>query len=92
MTLFFSTSKISNPKFPNRYSNDFYDKEADVFYFSEGIPRASDETVEAGGDVLMRINPRTKRISGFTLINASRRVQSVKIPALLPFSLTAAAV
>lgn len=69
----------------------FYDKEADVFYFSEGVPRASDETVEAKDDVLLRINSRTKRIRGFTLINASRRAQSVKIPAMLPFSLTAVA-
>lgn len=69
----------------------FYDKEADVFYFSEGAPRASDETVEAGGDVLMRVNPRTKRVRGFTILNASRRTQSAKMPALLPFSLTATA-
>ncbi|MHB8860253.1 MAG: hypothetical protein ACYC48_00770 [Minisyncoccota bacterium] len=68
----------------------FYDKEADVFYFSEGVPRASDETIEAKENVLLRVNPRTKRIRGFTLINASHRTQSVKIPALLPFSLVAA--
>lgn len=69
----------------------FYDKEADVFYFSEGAPRASDETIEAKDDVLLRINPRTKSIRGFTILNASRRAQSAKIPAILPFSLTAVA-
>ncbi|MEK7107213.1 MAG: DUF2283 domain-containing protein [Patescibacteria group bacterium] len=69
----------------------FYDKEADVFYFSDGAPRMSDETIEAKGDVLLRVNPRTKRIRGFTLINASRRAQSAKIPAPLPFSLVATA-
>ena len=69
----------------------FYDKEADVFYFSDGIPRASDETVEAKEDVLLRINPRTKRIRGFTLINASHRAQSAKIPSSLPFSFVATA-
>jgi uncharacterized protein YuzE len=67
----------------------FYDKEADVFYFSDGAPRASDETIEANDDVLLRVSPRTKRVRGFTLINASRRTQSVKIPAPLPFSLAA---
>lgn len=67
----------------------FYDKEADVFYFSDGAPRASDETVETKDNVLLRINPRTKRIRGFTLINASRRTQSVETPAPLPFSLVA---
>ncbi|KKW19719.1 MAG: hypothetical protein UY63_C0007G0003 [Parcubacteria group bacterium GW2011_GWA2_51_10] len=65
----------------------YYDKEADVFYFSNGAPRASDETIEAGENVLLRVNPRTKRIRGFTLINASRRAQGAKIPAPLPFSL-----
>ena len=69
----------------------FYDKEADVFYFSEGTPRASDETIEAKDDVLLRVNSRTKSIRGFTIINASRRAQSAKIPALLPFSLVATA-
>jgi len=69
----------------------FYDKGADVFYFSNGTPRASDETVEAKGNVLLRISPRTKRVRGFTLINASRRTQSVKVPANLPFSLVATA-
>ncbi|OGG39805.1 hypothetical protein A2118_03305 [Candidatus Kaiserbacteria bacterium GWA2_50_9] len=67
----------------------FYDKEADVFYFSEGTPRVSDETIEAENNVLLRVNPRTKSIRGFTLINASRRSQSAQIPALLPFSLVA---
>ena len=64
----------------------FYDKEADVFYFAEGVPRASDETIEADGNVLLRVSPRTKRVRGFTLINASRRAQSAKAPAALPFS------
>lgn len=68
----------------------FYDKEADVFYFSNGAPRASDETIEAKDDVLLRIDSRSKRVRGFTLINASRRAQSAKIPAPLPFSLVAA--
>ncbi len=69
----------------------FYDKEADVFYFSDGVPRASDETVETRDNVLLRVNSRTKRIRGFTLINASHRTQSAKIPAPLPFSLTTTA-
>jgi uncharacterized protein YuzE len=69
----------------------FYDKEADVFYFSNGEPRPSDETIEANEDVLLRVNPRTKSLRGFTLINASRRAQSARIPASLPFNLTVAA-
>lgn len=65
----------------------FYDKEADVFYFSEGVPRASDETIEADDNVLLRVAPRSKRVRGFTLLNAARRSRGVKTPMVLPFSL-----
>jgi len=64
----------------------FYDKEADVFYFSQGKPSTSDETVEAGNDVLLRVNRRTNKVRGFSILNASRRSKkSDKIA--LPFSL-----
>ena len=65
----------------------FYDKEADVFYFSQGIPSPKDETVEAGDDVLLRVNSRTKQIRGFTLFNASRRSKKVERQVSLPFTL-----
>ncbi|MEJ0053108.1 MAG: DUF2283 domain-containing protein [bacterium] len=68
----------------------YYDKEADVFYFSQGIPRASDQTVETGDDVLLRVNPRTKRVRGFTILNASKHSRSTRIHASLPFSFTPA--
>ena len=64
----------------------FYDKEADVFYFSQGKPRAKDETIEAGNDVLIRVDSR-KRIRGFTLLNASRRGKRANAPVSLPLSL-----
>ncbi len=65
----------------------FYDKEADVFYFSQGTPSASDETLEAGDDVLLRINPRSKKVRGFTLLNASRRLRGSSRAVSLPFAL-----
>ena len=65
----------------------FYDKDADVFYFSQGAPRASDETIESSNDVLLRVSPRTKKVRGFTLLNASRRVQNAKRAVTLPFTL-----
>jgi len=68
--------------------NFFYDKEADTFYFSQGAPRAADDTIEAGDDVLLRVNSRTKRVTGFTLLNASRRRKEK--PASLPFTLISA--
>jgi len=69
----------------------YYDKEADVFYFSQGKPSASDETVEAGGDVLLRVSPRTKKVRGFTLLNASRQTARTKHTSPLPFTLTTTA-
>lgn len=64
----------------------FYDKEADAFYFSEGKPSASDETIEAGDDVLVRVSARTGKVRGFTLLNASRRNGRAKQSAPLPLS------
>ncbi|MBI5470107.1 DUF2283 domain-containing protein [Candidatus Kaiserbacteria bacterium] len=63
----------------------FYDKEADIFYFSQGTPSAFDQTIEAGDDVLLRISPRTKRVRGFTLLNASRKTRNA--PTGVPFTL-----
>lgn len=65
----------------------FYDKEADVFYFSMGTPSTRDEVTEAGDDVLVRQDPRTKRIRGFTLLNASKRTNDPRTTARIPFAL-----
>ena len=65
----------------------FYDKEADVFYFSQGIPRASDEIVEAGNDVLLRRDQKTKKVRGFTLLNASQQPLRKNRSIPVPFSL-----
>lgn len=64
----------------------FYDRAADVFYFSSGAPRAQDETVEAGDDVLLRLDSRTKRVRGFTLLNASRRSSAMGHGVSLPLT------
>ncbi len=69
------------------YMEYFYDKDADVFYFSQEKPGVKDETIEAGDDVLLRVNSRTKKVQGFTLLNASRRAARAKSPVPLPFSL-----
>jgi len=66
----------------------YYDKEADVFYFSEGKPSIKDNTVEVGNDVLARVDSRTKRIRGFTLLNASRRTAHRSQAVTLPFTLS----
>lgn len=68
--------------------NYFYDKEADVFYFTQGTPSARDEVVEAGDDVLLRINSRSKKVSGFTLLNATKRQTKTQKVTSLPFTFT----
>ena len=65
----------------------FYDKEADVFYFSQGTPSAKDETVEAENDVLLRVNSHTKSVRGFTLLNASCQTRKTNRNISLPFAL-----
>ncbi|NMC43480.1 MAG: DUF2283 domain-containing protein [candidate division Zixibacteria bacterium] len=49
-----------------------YDKEADVLYAHIGKPRPaySEETIDG---VLIRRDPKTDRIVGFTIINYSRK-------------------
>ena len=69
-----------------------YDKEADVFYFSQGKPNVSDETIEAGNDVLIRVSPRSKRVRGFTLLNASHRAARSSRSMVLPFNLSAVSI
>lgn len=56
-------------KFPQGKSvNTSYDKETDVLYMSFGEPRAS-ETLDSGEDLLIRFDPETGEITGFTILN-----------------------
>ncbi len=68
----------------NNYLNLFYDEEADVLYFSKGKPKASDESDEIADEVVIRKNPKTKEITGFTILNFSKRAkktdQNIKLP------------
>jgi len=48
--------------------NSYYDEEADVLYVSFGEPRPS-EVLDTGEDLLIRFNPKTGEITGFTIMN-----------------------
>jgi uncharacterized protein YuzE len=48
--------------------SSFYDKEADVLYVSFGEP-AEGEVLDTGEDLLIRFNPTTGEIIGFTVLN-----------------------
>ena len=63
----------------------FYDKEADVAYLSQGKPSAKDMTQETGDDVVLRLNTKTRKIRGFTILNFSKRTGS-NVPIPLPIN------
>ena len=50
-----------------------YDKEADVLYFSGGKPSSRVRSVETEDDVVLRIDSKTKKVVGFTIINFAKR-------------------
>ena len=68
----------------NNYLNLFYDEEADVLYFSKGEPKASDISDEGADEVIVRRNPKTKEVTGFTILNFSKKTnridQNIKLP------------
>ena len=61
-----------------------YDQEADVLYFSQGKPSAKDQSEEAKNDTILRVNPKTGKISGFTVLNFARRLQRGMTAVSLP--------
>jgi uncharacterized protein YuzE len=64
-----------------------YDKDADILYFSSGKPSVRDVSEEVGNGVILRTNSSTKRVRGFTILNALRRKRS-EFPVSLPFEAT----
>ena len=76
----------------NNYLNLYYDKEANVLYFSKGVPSASDVSDEAKDEMVIRKNPQTQEITGFTILNFSKRskktTKSIKLPVEVDFKQT----
>ena len=62
----------------------YYDREADVAYLSQGKPSAKDLSEETSDDVILRLDPKTRKIKGFTILNFSRRLGSQSKPVDLP--------
>lgn len=65
----------------------YYDKRADVLYFSEGKPSSRARSVETNDDVVLRIHPRTKKVTGFTILNFAKRAGLQRSPIELPIRL-----
>lgn len=68
----------------SNYLNLFYDKEADVLYFSKGTPSSSDISNEVNDEVVIRQNPITKEVTGFTILNFSKKSKEADKNILLP--------
>ena len=51
----------------------FYDEEADVLYFSKGKPKENVDSKEIGNDIIVRLNPGTQEVIGFTVLNLTKR-------------------
>ena len=65
-------------KFPQgKTVNSYYDEGADVLYVSFGEPIAS-EVLDTGEDLLIRFDPKTGEITGFTVLNFSEFGQEIE--------------
>lgn len=64
--------------------NIYYDKEADVLYVSHGKPSARDKTFETEDEIVVRKNPKSGEVRGFTILHFLKR--GTKGPTItLPF-------
>ena len=63
--------------------NFFFDLEADILYLSVGKPRPA-VSKEAGDDILVRLDPKTKKVVGCTILNLTKRFKKMKHPENLP--------
>ncbi len=62
----------------------FYDREADVLYVTCGTPEFTDY-VERSEDVILRLDPETKQLIGFTIIDFSQHFAKQEPDIALPF-------
>ncbi len=61
--------------------NFAYDREADVLYLSVGRPQKA-RTVEIGRDFILRLNSKTDRVIGLTIVDFSKHFAAIskKVP------------
>jgi uncharacterized protein YuzE len=55
----------------------WFDKEGDVLDISIGKPRVA-ISKELGEDIIVRIDPKKKEVVGFTILNFTKRFESLK--------------
>lgn len=62
-----------------------YDKDGDILYLSKGKLTKDDTSEELGDDVVIWRNKKTQDISGFTVLNFSKRTSKKSSRVNLPF-------
>ncbi len=67
--------------------NLLYDKDADVLYVSLGHPEYTDY-VELDDNFVLRLDPETKEIVGFTIIDFGARFAQKEPPSSVPLKAT----
>ena len=62
----------------------YYDPDADILYISQGKPSSKDISQETVDDVVLRLDPKSLKVKGFTVLNFVRRLRhkerAVSIP------------
>ena len=64
----------------------FYDREADVLYVARGKPEYTDY-VEHSDDMILRLDPETKQLIGFTIIDFSQHFAKQESDITIPFGI-----
>lgn len=62
-----------------------YDTEGDILYLTQGGLTKEDTSEEMGDDVIIWRNKRTNEVSGFTVLNISKRASKKSGRVSLPF-------
>lgn len=65
--------------------NVLYDRESDILYISRGRPSSRDETSETKDEIVVRKNPKTGEIKGYTILHFLKRGMEKPSPINLPF-------
>ncbi len=67
--------------------NFLYDQGADVLYVSKGHPVYSDY-VELNDDIILRLDPATQEVVGFTIVDFVGRFTKQGLPLSVPLNVT----
>ncbi len=64
-----------------------YDEDADILYVSQGKPSAKDISEETSDDVVLRLDQKSKKVKGFTILNFAKRGKHKHVSLSLPIEM-----